>query len=144
MIDQDIAAPSAMLRDGREVTIRPLDEDDRAALLAFGRALPQDDWLYMENDLQNPEIITRLVNASRAENWRQVVAVTGDALVAYSAVRRLHGWSSHVADIHLIVSHGWRRQGRYAVHPLSTETPVGPSGAFGSDQAGPRHPAISA
>ena len=31
-----------------------------------------------------------------------------------------------------------------AVHPLSTETPVGPSGAFGSDQAGPRHPASSA
>src|SRR5262245_59004607 len=111
MIDQDIAAPSAMLRDGREVTIRPLNEDDRAALLAFGRALPQDDWLYMENDLQNPEIITRLVNASRAENWRQVVAMAGDTLVAFSAGRRLHGWSSHVADIHLIVSHGWRRQG---------------------------------
>ena len=54
---------------------------------------------------------TVLVNASRAENWRQVVAVADGAIVAYSAVRRLPGWSSHVADIHLIVSHGWRRQG---------------------------------
>jgi RimJ/RimL family protein N-acetyltransferase len=119
MIDQGIAAPSTTLRDGREVMIRPLNEGDRAALLAFGRALRQDDWLYMENDLQSPEIITRLVNASLAENWRQVVAVSdrspsggeGAAIVGYSAVRRLPGWSSHVADIHLIVSDGWRRIG---------------------------------
>jgi RimJ/RimL family protein N-acetyltransferase len=110
MIDQRIAAPT-MLRDGRTVTIRLLNEDDRTGLLAFGRALPQDDWLYLENDLQNPEIITRLVNASLAENWRQIVAVSDDEIVAYTAVRRLHGWSSHVADIHLIISDGWRRSG---------------------------------
>jgi RimJ/RimL family protein N-acetyltransferase len=112
MIDPRSEAPPIItLRDGREVTIRALAEDDRAALHAFGKALPQDDWLYLENDLQNPDIILRLVNAHAAENWRQIVAVADQAIVAYSAVRRLHGWSSHVADIQLIISDGWRRSG---------------------------------
>jgi RimJ/RimL family protein N-acetyltransferase len=91
--------------------MRPLGEDDQAALLAFGAALPQDDLLYLEDDFQNSEIITRLINACLAENWRQIVAVVGDAIVGYSAVRRLPGWSNHVADIILLIDEHWRRSG---------------------------------
>lgn len=110
---QRIEAPTAKtLRDGRCVSIRPLAEDDGPPLLAFGRSLPMDDWQYLEEDLQRPEIITRLVNAHLAENWRQVVAVTDEGeIVGYSAVRRLAGWSNHVGDIQLIVSDRWRRSG---------------------------------
>lgn len=111
MIAQQTEAPRTILRDGRTVLIRPLDEGDYMALLAFGAALPQDDLLYLENDFHNPDIIRRLVNASAAENWRQVIALADRAIVGYSAVRRLSGWSSHVADIHLTVGDGWRRSG---------------------------------
>jgi RimJ/RimL family protein N-acetyltransferase len=111
MTAQQAELTQTALRDGRIVTIRPLDEGDYTALLAFGAALPQDDLLYLENDFQSPDIIRRLVNASAAENWRQIVAVSDGAIVGYSAVRRLAGWSSHVADIHLTVSSGWRRNG---------------------------------
>ena len=111
MTDSPADASTTTLRDGRAVTIRPLREDDYATLLAFGAALPQDDLLYLENDFQNPDIIRRLVNAAAAENWRQVVALADSAIVGYSAVRRLSGWSSHVADIHLTVGQGWRRSG---------------------------------
>jgi ribosomal protein S18 acetylase RimI-like enzyme len=102
---------TSVLRDGRAVMIRPLDEVDRPALLAFGRALPHGDLLYLEDDLASPELVERLVNAHFAENWRQFVAATGDLIIGYAAVRRLPGWSSHVADIGLIVSAGWRRLG---------------------------------
>ncbi|MFL5804664.1 MAG: GNAT family N-acetyltransferase [Roseiflexaceae bacterium] len=111
MTAQQTESPQTLLRDGRTVLIRALDEGDYAALLTFGAALPQDDLLYLENDFQNPDIIRRLVNAAAAENWRQVVALAGGAIVGYSAVRRLSGWSSHVADIHLTVGDGWRRSG---------------------------------
>jgi RimJ/RimL family protein N-acetyltransferase len=111
MTAQQTESPQTLLRDGRTVLIRPLDEGDYAALFTFGAALPQDDLLYLENDFQNPDIIRRLVNAAAAENWRQVVALADGALVGYSAVRRLSGWSSHVADIHLTVGDGWRRSG---------------------------------
>jgi ribosomal protein S18 acetylase RimI-like enzyme len=112
MVQRAEAPAAKMLRDGRYVVVRPLGEDDGMALLEFGKTLPKDDWLYLEDDLQRPEIITRLVNAHAAENWRQIVAVADDgAIVGYSAVRRLPGWSNHVGDIQLIVSESWRRSG---------------------------------
>lgn len=110
---QRIDAPAlTTLRDGRTVTIRPLTEEDRNALLEFGQSLPEVDSLYLEDDFQNPDIITRLANAAAAENWRQFVAVAeDDTIVGYTSVRRLPGWSSHVADIHLLVDENWRRNG---------------------------------
>lgn len=111
MIEHQIAAPRAALRNGREVEIRPLAEHDRAALLAFGQLLPQDDLLYFEDDFQSHEIIARLVNAHQAENWRQIVAEADGEIVGYSSVRRQAGWSSHVADIVLLVHPDWRRAG---------------------------------
>jgi RimJ/RimL family protein N-acetyltransferase len=112
MLDQRSEAfPKIVLRDGSAVIIRRLFEDDRAALLGFGADLPEDDRLYLEDDLQSQEIITRLVNAHAAENWRQIVALDGERIVGYGAVRRLPGWSSHVADIQLLISADWRGAG---------------------------------
>jgi ribosomal protein S18 acetylase RimI-like enzyme len=111
MSNQTTAPARVALRNDQAAAIRPLAEGDRAALLAFGRNLPQDDLLYLEDDFQSPEIIARLVNAHQAENWRQIVAEGDGAIVGYGAVRRLAGWSSHVADIVLLVSPAWRRSG---------------------------------
>lgn len=111
MNSQPTVEPLVLLQDGRAVTIRPLTESDHTALLQFGAALHEDDWMYLEDDLRNPDIITRLVNASVAENWRQIIALNEGAIVGYSAIRRLPGWSSHVGDIQLVVRDGWRRTG---------------------------------
>jgi len=111
MIGQQLAAPQASLPNGRAAAIRPLGEDDRAALLAFGQALPYDDLLYLEDDFQSPDIIARLVNAHQAENWRQIVVEADGEIIGYSSARRLPGWSSHVADIALLVSPKYRRVG---------------------------------
>ena len=110
-INRQIASRTITGRDGRAVIIRSLDERDHEALLAFGKALPQDDWLYLRHDLQNPQTVARLTNAYAAEHWRQIVAVSDDTVVGYSNVRRLPGWSDHVGDIHLSVSPHWRRNG---------------------------------
>ena len=112
MLDQrSKVPPTIVLRHGSDVIIRRLLEEDRVALLAFGAGLPEDDRLYLEDDLQSQEIITRLVNAHAAENWRQIVALEGERIVGYGAVRQLSGWSSHVADIQLIISADLRREG---------------------------------
>lgn len=112
MYDQQRATTHTVtLRDGLTATIRPLDFNDGAALLDFGLRLPPDDNMYLEDDFQANDTITRLVNASAAENWRQIVAEVDGKLVGYSAVRRLAGWSSHVADILLVVDIDFRRSG---------------------------------
>jgi RimJ/RimL family protein N-acetyltransferase len=102
---------TATLCGGQVVTIRSLDEDDCARLLAFGRALSHTDLLHLEDDFTQPEIIARLINARFAENWRQLVASIDDQIIGYSVVRRLPGWMKHVADVGLIVGADWRRHG---------------------------------
>src|SRR6266540_7076707 len=106
-----LTATTIRLRDGRTTTIRPLNPDDRPALLAFGHALPPEELLYMQDDFSSPEVISRLTGACAADHWRQFLAVAGDMVVGYGAALRLAGWSSHVAEIQLIVSRGWRRGG---------------------------------
>lgn len=111
MIEQLTDIHPATLRDGRTVVIRPLADGDRAALTAFGRTLPQDDISSIPDDLQNPEVIAWLVNMRAAAHWRQFVATAGNAIVGYSALRRLAGSSRDVAEVYLVVSAGWRRSG---------------------------------
>ena len=58
MLDQrSEAPPKTALRDGSDVIIRRLFEEDRAALLAFGASLPEDDRLYLEKYLERPHHI---------------------------------------------------------------------------------------
>ncbi len=93
------------------VTIRPLAEDDGDALAAFGSALPEDDWLYLDIELQNRQTVDRLVRAHAASNWRQIVAVAEHEIVGYANVRLLPGWQGHVGDAHLVISPSRRRHG---------------------------------
>lgn len=112
MVQRSAAMSNVALKDNRQVTIRALVESDRTALTEFGLSLPKDDLLYLEEDFTNPEIITRLVNASFAENWRQMVAIADDgSIAAYASARRVPGWSNHVAELRLLVKPGWRRCG---------------------------------
>lgn len=112
MIEQhtDVAQKTIVCKE-TPVTVRLLMEHDQTRLLDFGAALPLDDVTYLEEDYHSPEIITRLVNASHAENWRQIVALVGNQIIGYSAVRRLPGWSRHVGDMRLLIRPDWRRCG---------------------------------
>ncbi|EFO81377.1 GCN5-related N-acetyltransferase [Oscillochloris trichoides DG-6] len=112
MVQRTEAESRVALKDGRSVTIRQLMEQDHVALINFGLGLPKNDLLYLEDDFQNPEIISRMIHANAAENWWQIVAVTDDgSIVAYTSALRMPGWSYHVANIRLIVDRAWRRSG---------------------------------
>ena len=73
--DRSVMSEQVGPADGSQVIIRRLREEDLDGLLAFGAALPQDDWLYLDIDLQTHATIIRLINAVEARNWRQLVAV---------------------------------------------------------------------
>ena len=98
------------LRDGRTVIIRRLEAGDHAALTAFGQTLRQDELRYIPGDFQLPEAFARLVKPQVAAHGRQLVALAGDTIVGYSALRCLTG-CSRVAEIDLVISAGWRRTG---------------------------------
>src|SRR5262245_6470306 len=98
MIEQLTDIYSVTLREGRTVVIRPLDAGDHAALTAFCQALPQDDRRYIPDDLQRPEVFARLAKPQVVMHWRQLVALAGDMIVGYSALRCLAGCSPDVGE----------------------------------------------
>ena len=103
--------PPVVTRDGRLITIRLIQSEDKDALLAFGTALPEEDWLYLESDMRSADTVARLANAQGAEHWRQVVAVDGERIAAYASIRMYAGRYSHVAAVQMVVGEDWRRQG---------------------------------
>ena len=65
MVERDSEPLAAtVLGDQRAVVIRPLGEEDQAALLAFGAALPADDLRYREDDFMDD--VKRIVTNVRA------------------------------------------------------------------------------
>ena len=108
--NHQIAPRTIALRDGRNVTIRSLEEHDREALLAFGRSLPQDDWSYRTiSKTRRPSRNSPVRTPQRigGKLWPSLTAWWSATAMSAACPAR----SDHVGDIHLSVSVGWRRSG---------------------------------
>jgi RimJ/RimL family protein N-acetyltransferase len=68
---QSITTQSAQNLNVEILTIRPLDELDRPALLAFGRALPYGDLLYLADDLPGWSRHVAGINLIVSAGWRR-------------------------------------------------------------------------
>lgn len=88
-------------------TIVALDAAHTDALVRFFAGLPESDRTFIKEDVTDPATVHGWVADDGPARW---VALGGDDEVeGYVAVRRLPGWSDHVAELRLVV--GPRRRG---------------------------------
>lgn len=87
--------------------IRSLSEDDQPALKAFLRRIPEGDRTFFKEAVEDPEVIAAWTEHS-AGRW---LAVHQGDVLGYVAVVPMHGWSSHVGELRLIVDPGHRGEG---------------------------------
>ncbi len=100
------------LRDGTPVTVRPLDAGEAPALLEFYRGLPDEDRLYLKDDVTNPDWLRRFVAAVESGEVVSLLAERGGKVVAEATLYHpLHGWSRHVGEIRVSVAPALRRDG---------------------------------
>ena len=95
-----------------DLTVRPMDADDRAAVLAFADGLPDHDLLFLRRDIRDTEVVDEW--ASEIESGRMVtlLAFADDELLGYASIDRSQlQWSSHVAEIRVVVSEAARGKG---------------------------------
>ena len=101
-----------LLRDGTGVCIRPIEKEDGPALLSFFRALPEDDRLFLKEDVTNKDVINRWMEEL---NFDKVIAIVAEKDSAIIGDATLHlsqrGWHKHMAEIRCVVSREFQQKG---------------------------------
>jgi len=100
------------LASGQEVVLRPLVEADAEALHRFFVALPEEDRLFLEDDVTQRAFVERLLAEKQAGQAFTLVAEHRGEIVGYGALYRpKYGWSTHVGRVRLVVARAWQRRG---------------------------------
>jgi ribosomal protein S18 acetylase RimI-like enzyme len=87
--------------------IRRIEPDDRAALVRFLEDSPAADRTFLKEDVTDPDVVAAWVRPDDARS----IALDGGDVVGYVAVVRLHGWSSHVGEVRIVVDPDHRGRG---------------------------------
>jgi len=113
-----MSAPAAReyprsVRAGDEtVTLRYMGPADRDAILAFARALPAHDLLFLPLDVTRPEAVDSWLGGIARGSVTTVLAEKGGAVVGAATIDRGElAWSSHVGALRVIVSAAMRGKG---------------------------------
>ena len=87
--------------------IRDLRATDRDAVERFVARVPEGDRTFFKEDVDAPGVVDAWTRPGTA----RVVAVEDGEVIGYVAVVPLHGWSSHVGEVRVIVDPDRRGRG---------------------------------
>jgi ribosomal protein S18 acetylase RimI-like enzyme len=87
--------------------IRAISPADAPALSRFFQQIPDSDRTFLKEDVDDPGVLERWVLPEAARS----IAVDDGEVVGSVAVVRLHGWSSHVGEVRLVVDPHHRGRG---------------------------------
>src|SRR6185295_18995029 len=95
-----------------EIELRWLQPADEAALLAFARALPPHDLLFMRRNIVEPKVVAAWLQEAGAERLPTLLALAGGAIAGCVAILRDElSWSPHVGELRLVVAPVMRGKG---------------------------------
>jgi len=100
------------LKDGTEILIRDLTSDDIEPSLAFFRGLPEEERIYLRNDVTRREVIEERIRKMSTGKCLRLVAVEKDGRIVADGSLESEGfaWKEHVAELRLIVASTHRRR----------------------------------
>ena len=97
------------LPDHHPVELRVMHADDKQAVLAFARSLPQDDLLFLRVDLTEESVVDDWIQNLERGNSVSLVAYAGEELVGYGTVHaNPTSWTRHLGEIRVNVSPEYR------------------------------------
>jgi RimJ/RimL family protein N-acetyltransferase len=100
------------LKDGTPITLRPIEEGDFQGLVSFFQSLPEEDRLYLKEDVTDTKVIRKWVEHIDPLHIRALLALHGDKIVGDAT---LHiggrGWSRHLGEIRCVVAREYQRKG---------------------------------
>ena len=101
------------LKDGSSLTLRPMVREDEEGLMEFFAGIPEEERLYLRNDVINPELIRYWVENINYDRVLPILAITEDGHIVGNATLHCDGysWNKHVGNIRVTVLPEYRRMG---------------------------------
>lgn len=100
------------LRDGSEVTVRPLNRDDEQRLAEFFHGIPEEERFFLKDEVTSPSLIKQWIGNLNYDRALPLAAISDGSIIGEAVlVRRRGGARSHVAEIRLTVTPSWRDKG---------------------------------
>ncbi|MXW35742.1 MAG: GNAT family N-acetyltransferase, partial [Chloroflexi bacterium] len=115
---QKLEYPAVLNLDGTEITLRLFERDDRDAMVAFARAQPVHDLLFLRRDITQPVVVDAWLQDIEEGFNTTVIATHDEAIVGYAGVNSDRmSWTRHVAELRVLVDASMRskRLGRLLV-----------------------------
>jgi RimJ/RimL family protein N-acetyltransferase len=100
------------LKDGSKIVIRPLTKQDGPSLLKFFTEVPEDDRLFLKDDVTKKDVIDRWINGLDFNKVLPMIAekdsdILGDATLHFGRYR----WQRHMAEIRCVVARNYQKKG---------------------------------
>jgi len=100
------------IANGRKLDLRLGGYDDRDAVLAFARNLPEQDLLFLRVDITKPESVDHWLSNVDEGTTLSIIAYDGDRMAGYATVDRTPArWTRRVGELRLTVGADYRGQG---------------------------------
>lgn len=88
------------LKNGKTVTIHPMEKTDSDALKLYFQNLRPEDTLFMRDDVSRPEVIDKMIRDLDYEYVVPLIAMYDKRIVGVSSIHRnRHSWDSHIGHI---------------------------------------------
>jgi len=106
------AYPETRRIGNKDVTLRYMRPEDQSGILAFARAMPEHDLLFLRRDITLDSEVQAWVKDIAEGTITTVLAETGGAIVGYATIHRDSlRWSSHVAELRVMIAPAMRGKG---------------------------------
>lgn len=100
------------LEDGTRVILRPLISQDETSLIEFFKAMPEEDLLYLRDNVKDSQVIKRWCQNLDYEVTLPLIAdlegkIVGDATLH----QEKRGWRSHIGTVRAVIHPQYRGKG---------------------------------
>jgi len=103
---------SITLDNDTAVSLRLMTAADADRIMAFARALPEEDLLFLRSDITDPKIVAQWVENMAAERTVTVIAEASGDLAGYASLHYNQvTWQRHLGEIRIQVGSRYRSHG---------------------------------
>lgn len=90
--------------NGKDVTFRLMTPDDRDDIIAFAKALPEEDLMFLRTDITQPATVDAWMKYIKSGRTISLVGEIDGHIAGYSSIHLNEaGWTRHVGELRVLV-----------------------------------------